>query len=364
MIKFLKDFITGTFFLFLAGWIFFISFQEKKLNPAHLPDYDFLPEIEQMMAEKRFQESEQLCCSVIGMKLPHADAAGRKLLECRMARKSKGHQVVEGVKGFLTGEGGSSAAVTGAVLSDLCLVGDLRDLGIQAYNKIQNRPVDKVIVAISGVGAFAELLGVAGTLPALVKQIYRAGAFTSRMKETLQNAFRRIAVQRHITPPDRKLLKDLGELTEFHGFNRSRQLFKGINTPEELAAAVKIQKQAPEVPWLLALAVPADCGKLFLRYGEGGVALLKSAVRKGSPGGELLKKIRIVKWSTKNIIKGRFHDMLLYSAIENPAFARLLPFAGGGLLLAACFFYCRGAVTCGLFSRCRQKTRSKAEGGS
>ena len=153
------------------------------------------------------------------------------------------------------------------------------------------------------------------------------------------------------------------DVTAFHGFPRSRQLLRGIETPEELSAAVKIGKQAPEVPWLLACAAPADCGKLLVRYGDGGLFLLKRAVRKGHAGAELLRKIRIVKWSAKNILRGRFHDMLLYSAIEKKAFACTLFWCSGALGLISLFFFCRAALSGGLFLRRRQKTHSKAAVG-
>ena len=186
MRKILVNGVIGTVFLFLGCWIFFIFFYSRSMDPATLPDHDFLPEVEKMIAEKRFPEAEQLCCDMVGMDLPNAVAANQKLLEIRRARSSWGRTALDTARGFLTGEGENSAAIAGAILSDLWLYGDLRDLGIQAYNKIKGRPVDRVMVAIAGVGAFSELLGFAGSIPAMVKYFYRAGALSSGMVHRLQ----------------------------------------------------------------------------------------------------------------------------------------------------------------------------------
>lgn len=364
MIKFVKAFLTGSCFLFLSGWFFFICYQEKILNPAHLPDFDYLPEIKKLMAEQRFQEAERLCCDVTGMALPNAHAAAQKLYECRAVRRSWGRGTLDTAKGFLTGKGENSAAVAGAIVSDLCLYGDLRDLGIQAYNRIKGRPVDMVLVTLSGVGAVSEVVGLAGSVPAVAKQLYRAGALTSQMIDRLRGIFSRSSLKRPLAAADRALLKDLGTLTELHGLQRTKQILKGICTQEELAAAVKISKKAPEVPWLLAYGAPADSGKLLLSFGEEGLFLLKSAVRKGPRGIGPLRKIRIVKWSAKNILQGRFHDMMLFSAIEKTALGHSLPYIGGILLLSALFFYCRAGFSGGKVLRALRKKHSRAEDGS
>ena len=243
------------------------------MAPATLPDHDFLPEVEKMIAEKRFPEAEQLCCDMVGMDLPNAVAANQKLLEIRRARSSWGRSALDTARGFLTGEGENSAAIAGAILSDLWLYGDLRDLGIQAYNKIKGRPVDRVMVAIAGVGAFSELLGFAGSIPAMVKYFYRAGALSSGMVHRLQETFFRGASKGTITASDKKLLKDFTDLTKAHGLKRSGVILRSIKTPEELAAAVKLQKKAPEVPRLLAYGAPEDCGQLLVRYSEGPLQL-------------------------------------------------------------------------------------------
>lgn len=366
MMKLIKFFAAGTLFLFLALWLFFVSYEVKFLDPANLPDHDFLPQIRKMMAEKRFTEAEQLCCNVIGMGLPNADAANKTLLECRKARRSWSINAIEAVRGFITGEGKNVSSVAGAVISDFFLYGDLRDLGIQGFNFILGKPVDKVMVSIAGAGVVTELLVFPGAaLPSGVKQLYRAGVLSPQIGRRLREALTKSNARKTaVAAADRKFLEEFRELTAWNGLDGSKQLLRGISTAEELSAAVKVCKKAPEVPWLLALSAPADCGKLMLHFGDSSINLLRTAVRKGPRGAELLRKIRTVKWGAKNILKGRFHDLLRHAALENRSLKHMLPWAGGGLLLAAFFFYGRAAVICGTVLRGWRKKRSEVEDAS
>ena len=328
--------------LILAGigiYSICIYFQAKALLPAFLPDHDFIPEIKKMMAAKQFQSAEVMCCNVIGMGLPRQEQAALLLQECRAARRSWKNNAMEAVKGFLTGKGNDSASLAGAVASDLTVYGDLRDLGIQGYRKLRGLPVDTFLVTLSSIGLAAELTGLTGIAPSLVKQLHRAGALTAGLLDEVRKVFVRLRHRKKLNAAEKHLFANLREVVTFHGMNRSKSVLKGLNSPEELAAAVKLQKIAPEVPWLTACTAPRDSGQLFVNFSASParLALLKSAVRKGAAGTELLKKIRFVKWSAKNIQQGRFHALLLSSALENPRFFRSLPWIGtAAILLFVC----------------------------
>jgi len=57
-----------------------------------------------------------------------------------------------GAHGFMTGEGESMAGTAGAVISDLTVIGDLRDATAQAEHFLNDEPVDEVMLALSAVG--------------------------------------------------------------------------------------------------------------------------------------------------------------------------------------------------------------------
>ena len=362
MIKALVKFFWSACFLAAAIWLGAVVITARSLDPALLPDKDFLPEIQKLIAEKRFQEAEKLCCDVIGMNLPNADKANDCLRQCTAARSSWYNNARDAVKGFVTGEGRNSAAIAGAVTSDLFVYGDLRDLGIQGYRKLKGLPVDAVLATVSGIGVLAELSGLTGAAPALLKNLYRMGGISLGLLDTMRSAVARFRINRKLTAADKELFTNLGKVTLFHGLRRSKTVLRGINSPQELAAAVKLQAAAPEVPWLIAHAAAVDSGKIFLRYsgGAGPLRLLKSAARKGEAGVILLRKIRIVKWSVKNILQGRFHDMLIYNAVENPRFRHILSAALFVCAAISLCFFLWGAVSAGRIWRSWKGSRSKA----
>lgn len=55
-------------------------------------------------------------------------------------------------RGFLFGEGDSSAALVGSVSADFTVVGDVRDLSIEASHYLHDEPVDQLLAALSAVG--------------------------------------------------------------------------------------------------------------------------------------------------------------------------------------------------------------------
>ena len=357
LVKFLLTLILPA----LGIWCICIYFQASSLDPACLPDHDYIPEIKNLMADKQFRSAEDLCCNVIGMGLPRQDEAALLLQECRAAQRDWQRNAKKAVCGFLTGKGEDTASLAGAVASDLTLYGDLRDLSVQGYRKLKGLPVDPVLAALSGIGLAAEAAGLwAAVPPALVKGLYKTGAFTAGLLEEMRKVFQKLRSQKKLDAADKQLLENLKELVIFQGLHRAKTVLPGIRTAKELEAAVKLQKIAPEVPGLIALGAPRESGRLFVRFSTSPVriSLLKSAARKGSAGTELLKKIRFVKWGAKNIRQGRFHALLLSAALENPAFRRTLPW------IAIVFFLLTATINGGTILRILRKRPSTAEPSS
>lgn len=73
------------------------------------------------------------------------DAAGT--WQATTLRKS-----AQATRGCLAGDGESVAHISGAVLCDLTVFGDVRDLTKQAMNHVMGRDVDQFILALSGIG--------------------------------------------------------------------------------------------------------------------------------------------------------------------------------------------------------------------
>ena len=318
-----------------------VSRRAAALDPVSLPDHDFLPEITAAMAEGAFGEAEELCCAVSGMRLPNAGAANLKLRECRRERSRWGTNAAEAVRGFVTGRAESAAGMAGAMLSDLFLYGDLRDLGVQTARKIRGLPADTALAVMSGIGVVTEVSGLVRLAPAVLKHLRRAGALSAGLLDSLFDSLLYFRRNGKLSPSGRRLFSNLFDTVNFYGVRRAETILKSVRTPAELAVVAKLRKRAPEVPWLLARSGKRAGVVQMVRFsGEAaGERLLKSAARKGRRGITRLEKIRVVKWAAKNIYNGRFRAMLLYRAVTDPGFRRALNISGficlglGALLL-------------------------------
>ena len=103
-------------------------------------------------------------------------------------------------EGFVTGEGGDTASMAGAITSDLTVVGDIRDIGTEGGKLIRGEDYSQFILGLSVVGLAATTATVAtggGGLPArigvsILKVAKKAGhiteAFAKNMARLLREA--------------------------------------------------------------------------------------------------------------------------------------------------------------------------------
>ena len=83
-----------------------------------------------------------------------------------------------GTRGFVTGEGEGTAGAVGAVVSDLTVIGDLRDATAQAGHYLNNEPVDETVLALSAAG-----IGLSGAIIATsgVAITFKAGVSVAKL---------------------------------------------------------------------------------------------------------------------------------------------------------------------------------------
>ena len=68
-----------------------------------------------------------------------------------------------GARGFVTGDAEGTAGTVGAVVSDLAVIGDLRDATAQAGHYLNDEPVDEAVLALSvGIGLTGVMLATGG----------------------------------------------------------------------------------------------------------------------------------------------------------------------------------------------------------
>lgn len=177
-----------------------------------------------------------------------------------------------GASGFVTGAGDSTAATVGAFVSDLTVVGDLRDAAAQTGNMLQGEPVDEVIMALSaaGIGLTAATLATGGTaLPvklgaSVVKLAHKTGRMTKGFARSLA---------------------DLGRLGDTAKLNRSLESLGAVGKATSPRGALTVMRSLDHVDDLpraerLATAVGKPTAGVFKVAGRRALdGLAKVAVR-------------------------------------------------------------------------------------
>lgn len=96
-------------------------------------------------------------------------------------------------EGFITGEGGDTASFMGAITSDLTVIGDLRDIGVEGTKLVNGEEYSRLVLGLSVVGLTATAATVAtggSAIPArigvsLLKVARKAGTLTARFTHDL-----------------------------------------------------------------------------------------------------------------------------------------------------------------------------------
>jgi len=148
-----------------------------------------------------------------------------------------------GTRGFVTGEGEGTAGAVGAVVSDLTVIGDLRDATAQAGHYLNNEPVDEVVLALSaaGIGLTGAVIATSGlAIPvkagvSVAKLAYRTGRMTK--------GFSRSVVELAMLKNTMKLqdaMKSLGAISKAASPRGALTVMRSLGHVDELPRAEKV----------------------------------------------------------------------------------------------------------------------------
>ena len=234
------------------------------------PDYDYIGEIENLIARKKFSEAETLCQDLIAADLPQRREAEILQNICKQNLHSVRFKLLRTADAFLTGESGSSIeTLGGAVAADMLFYGDIRDLMMQGYYRSTGQKYDPFIITLSGVGIITEFADVADLVPALLKSLYKTGAFTRNFSTILLNTFRRIIKYRRIDSHARNIFYTSGNLVKQAGFIRSKNIFRVIDTENELLRFAGHVAKSPEETHLMVKAAGKNSLEILEKLSRG-----------------------------------------------------------------------------------------------
>ncbi len=243
---------------------------------ARLADYDYVADIEALRGEGLLAEALELARYVAA----HPDLPGHgRALALEAELDGELHSLWGWSKraawGFLSGEAETMEAAGGAILSDMLLYGDLRDLAKQAYCGATGKETDPLLIALSGVGLLTEVVDGIDWAPAVLKVFRKAGAMTKRFGDWLLTLSKSSVAARRLDPMLKGLFENIRVMRDSVGLPRTMRLFRHVDDGGDAA--------------LLARSVSRHGDAAYLAVkngGEEGVALLRRL--DGAPGAEKL----------------------------------------------------------------------------
>ena len=290
--------------LALSAFLWVTLHPHSAAEPEQLPDFDYLPLARRLADEEKYDECIQLCDDAIALRLPHTSEMGRLRAEVSRKRDSLLHRGKNAVRGFVTGDASTLEAALGAVVSDMTLYGDLRDLGVQGWRCVHGQETDQVVVALSALGLATELADWADWLPAVLKAFKRAGVFGKRFNSVLTHAAK-LALKRGARgKAARGFFGDLGVLIRKGNLRRSKAILAQLDS----ARQVKILAAAADSPKLLHLGCRSVGAKRLVNALDGAAntrRTLRIAARKGPAGLRALaalkssKTVRKLRWTAR-----------------------------------------------------------------
>ncbi len=282
---------------------------------AALPAADYWKEAGVLLDQERY--SEALLVVDAGIEALPEHKASLRVLRDRIELEQKRwlHRFQQLGQGALTGTGKSLEALTGAVVADLFVFGDVRDLVVQAGRKLRGEEADEIIVALSAGGILLTVSPALDLGGALLKFARRMGAMTETFAKNLVDVLRR-AVKNQNADEVLAISGDMAALSKQARPAGALAILKNIDTPAELNLAVRFAGK-PGGAFALWLG-----GKQTLAWlkqgGKRGEDLLLQASRKGRAGldylarnSDLLLKAHPLLGLVKGFYKGNIPDLLI-----------------------------------------------------
>ena len=294
---------------------------------AALPEYNYVPEVKNMMMQNSFAEAEELCDDIIRGKLPGAEEAKYLKKVCAAERASVRRRISNALNGFLTGSTDSLEETGGALVSDLLLYGDVRDLTMQGYFYVTGQETDPLIALLSSAGIATTAVQYTDWVPAMIKLLRKTGALTARFGRTLTAMLHFTVKTGKAGGRTAETFENLSKLLKRNSFPRSVRFLKTVESPKDLARLTNLTEKSNTMPYLVILSGGEQGTRLLRKHASSGkgLKLLRMASRRGPAGISWLaryKAVRYVKWGAriaKIFRSGRAYDLIRQAVKAHPA---------------------------------------------
>ena len=138
-----------------------ILWQHSTLEILALTPIDPIPDVQKLMAEERYAEAAEYLEYFEHSPFVDQTVVQALTAEIGAIRESPEYQLKHLQEGIVHGTSDETIGQVTGLVTNFLLIGDVRDLGWQAWNWSQDEDVDEVIVALSTIGLVATGLQVA-----------------------------------------------------------------------------------------------------------------------------------------------------------------------------------------------------------
>lgn len=261
-----------------------------------LSDHDYLPQIESLYEAQQYGEALSLAEAVLGLgNMPNEAAIKELVPEIERAKSSYLRRTKDLLLGAISGDGATGSRLTGSIVADAFVLGDIRDLSIQAWKKISGQETDEFVALLSvvGIGSSAatffpepasSVAGVATQAGATsLKVLKKSDALSPRLVKSLEASVRKARVEKDwgsLKEP----LQDVAVIVHKSPDGSLKNIFKQIHDPDDLEMVARWLTESPA----RTMAVMETGGKQGLQWMRAGnlpgSKATKTILRKGAAG--------------------------------------------------------------------------------
>ncbi|MBS0190189.1 MAG: hypothetical protein U0573_01545 [Phycisphaerales bacterium] len=166
-----------------------------RLTLAALPEMDYASEVATLRAQGRYAEA--IVIADAGLAWMDGPGNGPRRAEIERQRQLTVDEQSSWIRrakdvgwGALSGRGESLEELIGAIAADMFVIGDIRDLVIQATTWASGGETDPLIIALSSVGIALTVAPEIDWAPAVVKAARKAGAVSEGLKDFFLNGIK------------------------------------------------------------------------------------------------------------------------------------------------------------------------------
>jgi len=242
MILYLLRIVASLVRVAAAAALVWLCWQDRPAMQARddfeaLPHYDPAYEAGELFKQNRFTEALVLVDEGLA-----TDPTNNRLLIMKqgleLERTSWMRQLALGGQGALTGRGTETASLTGAIVADLFVFGDIRDLIIETGTWLRGGDADEMIVALSAGGVLLTVAPEVDVGAAVLKTARKMGALSNGMAKAIAETARK-AYRTRKSDPIKEITGDVSALVTRAKPAGAVSILKHVDDPAMLRRIVK-----------------------------------------------------------------------------------------------------------------------------